>query len=719
MYLAQDKCSKFRITNPTLIGLKTKEEVDSFLDKWESYDGITAFDTETKGLDPWSPTGKIICLTLSFDSEKNIAYYLPFNLIDIQKLEKFFRQKKLVGNNTKYDFRWLRVKAKLPKECLHLHWDNMQGSHAINELQYNSLKSDAWLYTPYGGYDLPLVLYLEKYPACKEDYSLIPYDVLFPYATMDALVSLECYRKQQIEIDELDEKCKIDNGWSIRRALIDVVFPAVEMFTDIEINGMCYDWDKLKVLSNELQEDLSRRRKELYTLLKIPETVKIDSGDQLGKFLESIGWENPGRSKKGIYLTNEASMTYWKNKGHTEVDVLNEYTEASTIMKTFVGVEVNEKGKPTGYWQYRKSDNKLHGNFSVCMADSWRGKSYDPNLQNIVKNSTVKLNGVPLHERVRACFSVPDDNYYFSEHDGAGLQLRIVASESKDKNMEDAFVNQGGDLHSKSAASIFTPEITLEYFIEHKKEKPFKDYRKKAKGVNFSLVFNTTAFAFAKSSLLNEWALEEARDYVTKNKLEERQQKLYQTLVKDISTQKGILDKACFMKDQLEFSFYWASAEDIKSKFFKTYPEVKTWIEEGIKFSKKNGYVQSLWGCIRRTPLLTYIGKNDDDSRTKNWMNIVPNSPTQNFEVLWILYNMTQVHNAMSQANMKTFIVGNIHDSFVAYLHKEELNKFKEITLNYFSKPMPELMGAIPYEIELGFSDYQKGEYWGVTEHGF
>ena len=757
MSFAQKPTTKLRIAKPNLIALQTKEEIDAFLDKWMSYSGVTAFDTETKGLDPWAKIGKIICLTLAFDSEKNTAYYLPFHLIDKETLEKLFSNKKLVGNNTKYDFRWLRVKAKINKKCLHLHWDNMQGSHAINELQYNSLKSDAWIYTPYGGYDLPLALYQEKYPACKEDYSLIPFEVLFPYATMDALVSLECYRKQQVEIDELDAKCKIENGWSIRHALTEVTFPAVEMFADIEINGMYYDWDKLKILSDELNADIDKRRKALYELLKIPEDINIDSGDQLGKFLESIGWENPGRSKKGLYLTNEASMIYWKSKGHKEVDAINDYTEATTIMKTFVGVEKNEKGNPTGYWQYRKSDNLLHGNFSVCMADTWRGKSYDPNLQNIVKNSTIYLgskeitdiekyrksdnkikivrNGelldivsneilesdriaIPLHVRVRECFCIPSDDFVISENDGCGLQLRIAATMSGDEVMKDVFCNRGGDMHSMTGQKVFCPDVPLEVFIKNKGVKPYKNWRKKAKGINFGLIFGESARAFASSSLQKEWSIKEAHEYVTDYKLEERQQKLYQSLLKNIDKEKPS-DKKVWLQDQLDFSYYWASAEDIRSKFFKTYPTLEKWISNQAVQGKLHGYVQSLWGPIRRTPFLTYVGHNDDGARVKNYQNICANSPVQNWEVFYILSNMSESNKEFTEKKLKTYLIGNIHDSFIDYMHRSEFTLVKDIYVSHFHKVVPEVMKGIPYEVEFSFCDYTKGQYWGVEEQNF
>lgn len=718
MNLVKEKKPKLRIPKPELVDFTTWDEISDFLKSRLNYTGVTSFDLETKGLDPWSPEGRIICLTLAFDDEQNKAYYLPFKLINLQLLEEFLQNKKLVGNNAKYDIKWLRIKVGIPKKCLNLHWDNMKSSHALNELQYNSLKSDAWLYTPYGGYDLSLTLYQNKYPACKEDYSLIPHNILQPYATMDALVSLDCYRAHQKAIDSLDELCKLDNGWSIRRALEEIAFPAIDTFCDIEINGMCYDWDKLKKLSEELQEEIAQRRKLLQEALQIPESVNLDSGDQLGKFLEEKKWENPGRSEKKLYLTNEAALHYWEKKGHTEVKQLREYTECVTVLKTFVGMENNAKGKPTGYFQYRSSDGKIHGTFRVMMADSWRGKSGNPNLQNIIKNSTVKLGGVLLHVRVRECFCVPGEDWVMSENDACGLQLHIAATYSQDPVMVDLFLNKGGDMHSVTARGVFSPNISIEEFISKKGEQPYKTWRRKAKIVNFGFLFGCSAKSFALSFLMAEWPLEDVVGYVTECKLEEKQLKYYNLLIRDLEKVKPT-DKKLWLKDQEEFSYYWAAADDIRTKFFQTYKGLEAWHKTQHTFGKKHGYVQSAWGPIRRVPYLVYIGKDDDGMRTKNYENICLNSPVQNFEACYMMYNMSRVAKDLQFKNMESNLVGNIHDSFISYLKRNEILQCKQIFLDRFHEPLPDVMKQIPYEIELGYSDYSNGDVWGITEHEF
>jgi hypothetical protein len=233
---------------------------------------------------------------------------------------------------------------------------------------------------------------------------------------------------------------------------------------------------------------------------------------------------------------------------------------------------------------------------------------------------------------------------------------------------------------------------------------------------NFGLLFNETSRAFAGSTLLSEWSLQEAKDYVKLNKLEAKQRSYYKILTKDISPE--VTDVECFMEDQLEFSFYWASADDIKIKFFDTYKGLAEWQQKTYSFARHNGYVQSLWGPLRRIPYLIYHGKDDDTARIKNYENISVNSPVQNGEAMYMMYNMARVRNDLKAKNMKSVQVGNIHDSSIAYLLRDEMQKDKEIYLNRFQEPMTPMEG-IPYDIELGYSDITNGEVWGITEHEF
>lgn len=233
---------------------------------------------------------------------------------------------------------------------------------------------------------------------------------------------------------------------------------------------------------------------------------------------------------------------------------------------------------------------------------------------------------------------------------------------------------------------------------------------------NFSLEFGAAAYSFA-GTLKSEWSLDETKKYVRDNNLLESQQKLFKTLASNIDD--TVTDKKVFLEDQLNMSYYWAAAKDVREKFFETYSGLAQWHVSQHAFAKEHGYIQSLWGPIRRVPYLTYVGASSDKGLVKNQENIVLNSPVQNWEAMYMMYNMSRLHKDLILHNAKSYIVSNIHDSYIDYMHRSEVTLMKELSLKYFHEYIPELMLGVPYEIELGYSDYTKDEWWGVTEHEF
>lgn len=234
---------------------------------------------------------------------------------------------------------------------------------------------------------------------------------------------------------------------------------------------------------------------------------------------------------------------------------------------------------------------------------------------------------------------------------------------------------------------------------------------------NFGLEFGMGAFTFA-NQLKEEWPLEKAKEFVIKNKLLDRQKKIYKNEIEKIELEIGI-DKEVARQDALEFSYFLTSAEYIRKKFFETYPGLEQWHTQQHEFAKKHGYIQSMWGPIRRLPYLYYIGKNDDKGRVKNSENICLNSPVQNWESCYMMYNMVRVHRDVYKLKLKSFIAGNVHDSVISYIHKTETEVMKNLFTKYFHEDIPELMKGIPYILEGSLSDYSKGEIWHVTEQSW
>lgn len=215
---------------------------------------------------------------------------------------------------------------------------------------------------------------------------------------------------------------------------------------------------------------------------------------------------------------------------------------------------------------------------------------------------------------------------------------------SNDKAMVHAFQSLGGDLHSVTALQVFHPlgDMTLEEFMKHKGENPYKKQRKYAKFVNFGFIFGKIAHSFAKQDLEPNWTKEEAEQFVKDNHLTIRQGE----------------------------DAYLASAIYIRDKFFKTYSALMPWMDTLHKVGRRDGAIYSSFGARRLVPELTYVGQDSDKKIISNLDNICVNSPVQNHESTIINRSMRRATDMFEHGceendftPMETHINGMTHDA--------------------------------------------------------
>jgi len=746
--LAQSKkCKPFRT-------VKLKKHFVENPNRWlldrKDKECLVAWDLETKGLNPWFSEGKILCLTIAFDSKE--GYYLPWNKIDVNILSDFFRNKKHIGTNLKYDQRWVVSRGVDFDSLVNLEWDTMHASHTINEMQRNGLKSDTWLYTPYGGYDRALDRYKETHPSCKGDYSKIPFDLMFEYATQDPIMSFAAYEKQKKIVELLDKKYPTDNNWSLMQYLREIRFPACVMYADIEIKGMMINREELDKSSIEIRKELKETEDKVYEFFNTNrEDLNIHSNDALGKFIEkNTDWRIDERNKKGLPLVGSPQLKRWAKQGHDGAQIILEMKEKNTLYKNFIGADPNElrheemvqntddlfsgilddsidsilteesvEGNGNGYYQYIGNDDKIHGSFIVMMADSHRNKSRNPNLQNQPSHGDKAFT-------IRKNISCPKGSKFLSA-DYSGLQLRIAAILSGDPEMRKVFTELGGDMHSMTAQSvIMNNSISLEEFIERKKEEEISEARFRAKSINFSLLFGTSAFSFAHSSIYDEWSVEDAKAFVHENDLFkvvlDRQKRLRGEHNPDgIKDDVGNLDD--FYKDigdKNHFANCWAIASYLRRNFFNQYSVLEEWIKQCVKEAEDNGFIRSVYGTFRRLPELFYIGKDTYQPIKKNKQNVAINSRVQTFEAVVVNRWLLKIWNSLRQNKMKSYIFGNIHDAGEFISNNDEEEKNISLIKEEGNKDYPEYNG-IPLMVECNLADYwgtYKTDNWEVWDMG-
>jgi DNA polymerase-1 len=171
---------------------------------------------------------------------------------------------------------------------------------------------------------------------------------------------------------------------------------------------------------------------------------------------------------------------------------------------------------------------RIHTSYNQAVAATGRLSSTNPNLQNIPIRTE-------RGREIRKAFVSRNEEYTILSADYSQIELRIIASISGDKAMQEAF-RQGLDIHTATAANIYGVAI----------DQVDRDMRRNAKSVNFGIVYGISSFG--------------------------------------LSEQLGIPRK---------------EAADIIQQYFLTFPGIKGYMDGTIEFARKNGYVETLKGRRR------------------------------------------------------------------------------------------------------------------------
>ena len=272
-------------------------------------------------------------------------------------------------------------------------------------------------------------------------------------------------------------------------------------------------------------------------------------------------------------------------------------------------------------------------------------------------------------------------HYSLAEGDYAGFQLRIGALMSQEPAMIHAFRDLGGDLHSVTAVQVFHPlnDITLEEFLKHKGEKPYKSERRSSKFINFGFIFGKIAPSFAKQDLEPNWTPDEAKQFCKNNNIQPKND-----------------------------DYYLAAAEFIRNKFFSTYSRLMPWMESLHKQGRRTGAIYSAFGARRLVPELTYVGQDDDRKVISNLENICVNSPVQNHESAVINRSMRKASDMFEHGceendftPMETHINGMTHDAVNWTVDDEDKPWVWKKLHAIFETDYPENQGVpISYEID-------------------
>jgi len=436
----------------------TQEAIDNLIQKLAA-EKIICFDTETTSVD----ANNCELVGMSFSIKPHEGYYIPIDANQDTAKKQVHQFKQIlenehitkIGQNIKFDqlvLKWydVEVKGVLFDTMLAHYLMDADTKHNMNVLSENYLG-----YSPVSITEL-----IGKKGASQGTMRDVPIEQVKEYAAEDADVTLQLYNVFKKEIDHTH----------LHKLFYEVETPLIPVLTDMEFEGVKVDTDFLKQYSNEIAQDILALKDEILSTCGVQ--FNIDSPKQLGDVLfEKMGIKYPGKkTKSGQYSTDEETLQKLAGE-HPIVEKLLDYREFTKLKSTYVDALPNLINPKT---------HRLHTTFNQAIAATGRLSSVNPNLQNIpIKTERGK--------KIRKAFIQKDENHTILSADYSQIELRIVASISKDENMIDAF-KKNLDIHAATAANVFSVAL----------EDVTSEMRRQAKMVNFGIIYGISAFGLAQ-----------------------------------------------------------------------------------------------------------------------------------------------------------------------------------------------------------------------------
>lgn len=581
--------------------IDTPEKINTIIKELKQQKSF-CFDTETTGLDTLADK----LLGISFSWKAHEAYYWPMPAEETQiartiaPLKEVFASDAIekIAQNLKFDWEVLdKYGIHIAGPC----FDTMLAHYVISPEARHSMDDLAEQYLNYKP-----VSYEQLAGKGKKQLTLdlIETEKVKDYAAEDADITFQLKQLLEKELKECGQEKVFEN----------IEMPLIAVLAEMEKNGVRIDTAALQEISGELDEQIKKLEKEIYDAAGME--FKISSPKQLGEVLfdHMKITEKAKKTKSGQYSTSEDVLTKLAAK-HPIINHILEYRSMTKLKSTYVDA------LPA---LVSKVDNRIHTSYNQAVVATGRLSSTNPNLQNIpIRTSRGK--------EIRKAFVPKDENYVLLAADYSQIELRIFASLCQDPHLMHAF-QEGIDVHTATAAKVY--QVPL--------DEVDSDLRRKAKTVNFGIVYGISAFGLAER--LN------------------------------IPRKEG--------------------SQIIKS-YFEQYPGIKSYMEEIKEKAKEDGYVETIMG---RRRYLRDINSANAIVRGFAERNAI-NAPIQGSSADMIKLAMIAIHQEMKAKDLRSKMLLQVHDELVFDAHKEELEVLQEIIRKHMINAMP--LNGVPIEIDM------------------
>ena len=607
---------KLQLINKNNYHLITDEDqIDEWVDEAEEA-GEFAIDTETSSLDPHQ--ADLVGISLSTKIGK--ACYIPIGhkskgclkkSIVIKKLKPLLEDKsvKKIGQNIKFDFivlykHGIEINSMEDTMLMSYVLDAGKNRHNMDTLSEIHLGHKT-------------ISFKEIVGTGKKEinFSDVELGKAMEYAAEDADITYRLYKifNKNLKLE------KLTNIYEIFEK------PLIKILAFMEIEGIKIDNKFLKVLSEKFEKKIRSLEKKIFTISK--KEFNIGSPKQLGEIIyNELKIARLKKTRKGSFATSANVLEDLAFKGHEFPKLILDWRQVSKLKNTYSD-SLPEHINP--------NTKRVHTSFLLAATNTGRLASSDPNLQNIpIKSEDGK--------DIRKAF-VSEKEFTLISADYNQIEMRILADLADVKELKKAFKNNE-DIHSLTASQVFNIDI----------KKVDQDKRRKAKAINFGIIYGISQYGLAKQ--IN----------VSNNE-----------------------------------------AEEFLNAYFFKFPEIKNYMESTIKFCRKSGYVNNIFG--RRSH---FNGINDKNFNVRNFQERASiNAPIQGSASEIMRMAMIRISKKFEEIkNLKSKILLQIHDELIFEAHKEQVNKCSKIIQEEMSSVKDSNLHSFSIPLLV---DINVGDNWG------
>ncbi len=390
--------------------------------------------------------------------------------------------------------------------------------------------------------------------------------------------------------EALIPKLQEANGEFIYRS---IELPLAKVLASAEHDGFRADADGLAAFSEMCAERISVLEKQIYE--EAGEEFNINSPKQLGTILFEKLMLPMGKKTKSGYATDAETLE--KLIPYSPIiSLIFEYRQLAKLKSTY----------SDGLLKCISTDGRIHTTFRQTLTKTGRLSSVEPNLQNIPIRTD-------LGRELRKYF-IAQDGWVLIDADYSQIELRVLAHVASDENLKRAFIEEQ-DIHTATAAEIFhMPEAMVT-----------PELRKRAKAVNFGIMYGISAFGLSK----------------------------------DIGVSK---------REAEEYMFHYMQA----------YPAIDAYLSDVVEAAHRDGYVSTIYGRRRYVPEI-----NSSKKLTVSFAErVARNTPIQGAAADIIKKAMVDTAAALKNAGLRSRLILQIHDELIVEAPEEEKHQAAEILRN-------------------------------------